>query len=148
MHGFLKDTDMATNISKLTIHAPREKVWDVLTNPEKVKAWQYGSQLSTDWNVGHEIRFTSEWEGQFFEQWGTVLEFEPCQHLKYNLFAPRPDLEDRFENYFEMNYKLTETDDATELTILQIDNRPGAKQEKEQGEENPVLKLLKELSER
>ncbi len=139
---------MATNISKLTINASREKVWKALTEPEKVKAWQYGSELITDWGVGNEIRFKSEWEGQIFEQWGTVLEFEPNKKLKYNLFAPRPDLDDKPENYFEMEYKLTEKENGTELKIIQEDNRPGAKQEPEQGEENPVLKMLKELIEK
>ena len=139
---------MATNISRLTLNASKEKVWDALTNPEKVKAWQYGSDLITDWNVGNEIRFKNEWEGQIFEQWGTILEFNPNEGLKYSLFAPRPDLEDKPENYFEMEYKLTEKDNGIELLIIQEDNRPDAKQELEQGEENPVLKLLKELIEK
>lgn len=34
---------MATNISRLTINASKEKVLEALTNPEKVKAWQFGS---------------------------------------------------------------------------------------------------------
>ena len=115
---------MATNISKLTIKASREQVWDALTNPEKVEAWQYGSELTTDWNIGNEIRFKSEWEGQIFEQWGTVLGFEPNRKLKYSLFAPRPGLEDKPENYFEMKYKLTEKGNRTELILVQEDNRP------------------------
>lgn len=138
---------MATNISRITVNASKDKVWEALTNPEKVKAWQYGSELTTDWKVGSEIRFKSEWKGQIFEQWGTVLEFEPNEKLKYNLYAPRPDLEDKPENYFEMEYQLTEKDNETELLIFQEDNRPGAKQEPEQGEENPVLKMLKDLIE-
>jgi uncharacterized protein YndB with AHSA1/START domain len=139
---------MATNISKLNINAPISNVWDALTNPEKVKLWQYGSVLTTDWKAGGTIRFTTEWEGQIFEQWGTVLEVSPNQNLKYNLFAPRPELEDKPENYFVMEYKLTELEGCTLLEIIQEDNRPGAKQEEEQGEENPVLKMLKELIEK
>ena len=139
---------MAINISRLTIDASKEKVWEALINPEKVKAWQFGSKLITDWNIGNEIRFKTEWEGQTFEQWGTVLEFNPKSGLKYSLFAPRPGLEDKLENYFEMEYKLTEKENGTELLIIQEDNRPGAKQEAEQGEENPVLKMLKELIEK
>ena len=69
----------------MRINASRENVWDALTKPEKVKAWQYGSELTTDWKVGNEIRFKSEWKGQIFEQWGTILEFEPNNKLKYNL---------------------------------------------------------------
>ena len=138
---------MATNISKLEINALPNKVWNALTNPEMVKKWQYGSELITDWKVGSEIRFKSEWEGQTFEQWGTILEVVPNQKLKYNLFAPRPGLEDKPENYFEMEYVLTKKGTSTELEIIQEDNRPGAKQEELQGEDNPMLKGLKELIE-
>lgn len=139
---------MATNISRLRIRSAPDKVWDALTNPDKVKQWQYGSELITDWKTGSEIRFRSEWEGKIFEQWGTVLEFEPDQKLRYNLFAPAPGLEDRPENYFIMEYKLTKKEGETELEIIREDNRPGAEQEAEQGEENPVLKILKDLIER
>ena len=138
---------MATNISRLTINSSKEAVWDALTNPEKVKAWQYGSDLITDWQVGSEIRFKTEWEGTVFEQWGTVLDFSPFDSLKYRLFAPRPGLEDKPENYLVMEYKLIQQGNKTELLIVQEDNRPGAKQEPEQGEENPVLKNLKDLIE-
>ena len=74
---------MVTNISKLRIKSTPDKVWDALTNPVKVKQWQYGSELITDWMVGSGIRFESEWEGQTFEQWGTVLDFEPNKKLSY-----------------------------------------------------------------
>ncbi|MBI3352765.1 MAG: SRPBCC domain-containing protein [Nitrospirae bacterium] len=138
---------MATNISKLKIKATSEQVWDALTKPELVKQWQYGSELSTDWKVGSEIRFKSAWEGKIFEQWGTVLEVSPHKKLRYNLFAPRPDLQDAPENYFEMEYKLTEHGEHVLLEIIQKDNRPGAVQEEPQGEENPVLKMLKDIIE-
>ncbi len=138
---------MATNISKLNINASAEKVWNALTNPEKVKLWQYGSVLTTDWKIGNTIIFTTEWQGQVFKQWGIVLQFEPFKILKYNLFAPRPDLEYKPENYFEMEYLLTEQENGTELKIVQTDNRIGTKQEAEQGEENTILKMLKDLIE-
>lgn len=138
---------MAKNISKLSINASLERVWAVLTQPALVKSWQYGSDLITDWVVGNSIRFRTAWEDQVFEQWGTVLEFQAPQRLRYSLFAPRPDLEDKPENYFEMVYELANQGDQTLLQITQIDHRPGAKQAPEQGEENPVLKMLKELAE-
>ncbi|KAF2515408.1 SRPBCC domain-containing protein [Flavobacterium zhairuonense] len=138
---------MATNISTIILNAPVEKVWNALTNPELVKQWQYGSDLITDWKTGNEIRFRNEWEGQVFEQWGTVLEVVLNQKIKYSLFFPRPALEDKPENYFIMNYVLTEENQKTKLEIIQEDNRPGAIQEEPQGEENPILQGLKALIE-
>ena len=60
---------MATNISTIKIKASAEKLWDVLTKPELVKQWQYGSDLVTDWKVGSSIRFRTEWQDKVFEQW-------------------------------------------------------------------------------
>ena len=138
---------MATNISKIKINATVQKVWKTVTEPEMVKLWQFGSDLITTWKVGSEIKFVTEWEGQIFEQWGKILEIRQNELLKYSLFAPRPDLEDKPENYFVMSYILTEENGNTKLEIIQEDNRPNAVQEEQQGEENPILKSLKDLAE-
>ncbi|OMQ12461.1 SRPBCC family protein [[Flexibacter] sp. ATCC 35103] len=138
---------MATNISTIYLDAPIEKVWNTLTKPELVKQWQYGSDLITDWKIGNEIRFKNEWEGQVFEQWGTVLDVVPNKKIKYSLFFPRPELEDKPENYFIMSYILSEENQKIKLEIIQEDNRPGAVQEEPQGEENPILQGLKALIE-
>lgn len=138
---------MATNISTIKINASRQKVWDTITKPELVKLWQYGSDLHTSWEIGSDIKFRTAWEDKVFEQWGKILEVRPAEIVKYSLFAPRPDLEDKPENYFIMSYVLTEESGQTKLEIIQEDNRPNAVQEEPQGEENPVLKLLKQLAE-
>lgn len=142
-----KNKNMATNISTIKINATIQKVWDTITKPELVKLWQYGSDLLTTWEVGSDIKFRTEWEGKVFEQWGKVLEMRPNELVKYSLFAPRPDLEDKPENYFIMNYVLTDENGQTKLEIIQEDNRPNAVQEEPQGEENPILKSLKQLAE-
>jgi uncharacterized protein YndB with AHSA1/START domain len=138
---------MATNISIIRINASKQKVWDTITKAELVKLWQYGSDLLTTWEPGSDIKFRTEWEDKVFEQWGKVLEVRPTEIIKYSLFAPRPGLDDKPENYFIMSYVLTEENGKTKLEIIQEDNRPNAIQEAPQGEENPVLKSLKELAE-
>lgn len=138
---------MAINISTITINAPLQKVWDTLTKPELVKLWQYGSDLLTSWEIGSDIRFKAVWGDKVFEQWGKVLAFEPPELVKYSLFAPAPGLEDEPGNYFIMQYVLKNEGGLTELQIVQEDNRPNAVQEAPQGEENPILKALKDLVE-
>ncbi len=138
---------MAINISIIKINASIQKVWDTITKPELVKLWQYGSGLLTDWKIGSDIRFKTEWEGKIFEQWGKVLEIRPNELIKYSLFAPRPDLEDKTENYFIISYLLTDENGHIKLEIIQEDNRPNAVQEEPQGEENLVLKSLKQIAE-
>lgn len=138
---------MATNISTIVLNASPEKVWNALTKPELVKQWQYGGDVITNWQTGSEIRFRNEWEGQIFEQWGTVLEIIPNKKVTYSLFFPAPGLEDKPENYFIMTYLLTEENQKTKLEIIKEDNRPGAKQEEPEGEENPILQALKVVAE-
>lgn len=138
---------MAKNISIIDIKAPAQKVWDALMQPAAVKKWQYGSDLITDWKPGNDIRFSTAWEDKVFEQWGKVLEIIPCSLIRYSLFAPGPGLEDLPENYFIMSYMLSENDGTTRLEIVQEDNRPGAKQEPPQGDENPILAALRAFAE-
>jgi uncharacterized protein YndB with AHSA1/START domain len=138
--------------SKITLNASPARVWEALTRPELVKQWQYGTELITDWREGGPIVFRSEWQGHVFKQKGTVLEVKPEQLVKYTLFAPRPGLEDRPENYFTMSYLLEELGDQTRLTIIQDD--PREQQSQDQSEEQPedesensVLQTLRKLVE-
>jgi uncharacterized protein YndB with AHSA1/START domain len=144
---------MRTSVSSITISASPAAVWAALTDPVHVAQWQYGSVLATDWRVGRSIRFTTEWEGQTFEQWGTVLSFDEPTKLRYSLFAPRPDLADVPENYFTMTYALTREDGATKVTITQDDPRVRDESDSADGddddgdEDNPVLMALRDVAE-
>ena len=129
------------------INAEASKIWHCLTTPEIIKEYLFGTETVTDWKVGNDIRFKTEWEGKVFEQWGKIVEIKTNSLIKYSLFAPRPDLEDKPENYFVMSYVLTDENNQIKLEIIQEDNRPGAVQEEPQGEENPLLKSLKTLAE-
>jgi uncharacterized protein YndB with AHSA1/START domain len=144
----LGEPHVKTSDSMVKILAPARKVWLALTSPDLVKQWQYGSDLLTTWEAGTPIVFRNEWNGQVFEQKGTVLEFMPESRLKYSLFFPRPDLQDIPEHYFFMTYELTEGNGSTSLLIRQEDPRPSAPGESSGGGEAPdVLSYLKELVE-
>jgi uncharacterized protein YndB with AHSA1/START domain len=141
---------MRTSVSSITISASPVTVWAALTEPTYVARWQYGSVLTTDWKVGSPIRFTTEWEGQVFEQWGTVLSFDEPSTLHYSLFAPRPDLADAPENYFTMTYELRSAGDTTTVTITQDDPRVSDEPDSadaESDEANPVLLALRDVAE-
>ena len=139
---------MKTSESVVEIRAPARKVWSALTVPALVKQWQYGSVLLTTWEPGAPIVFRNEWDGQVFEQKGTVIEFTPVSRLKYSLFFPRPGVEDIPEHHFFMTYELTEHGDATSVLFRQEDPRPPAPEEAAGAEGGPdVLSLLKALVE-
>ena len=139
---------MITSDSVVEILAPASKVWLALTVPDLVKQWQYGSDLRTTWEPGTPIIFRNEWNGQVFEQKGTVLEFIPGSRVKYSLFFPSPGLQDIPENYFFMTYELTERGGHTSLLFRQEDPRPSPPNADAGGDEGPdVLASLKELVE-
>lgn len=135
---------MGISTSTITIHASTQKVFDVLTKPALISLWQFGRALSTDWRPGSVIRFKSESEGKPLEQWGTIFEMRTNELIKYNLFTPRPDLEDKLENYCVTSYILTNIDGQTELEIIQEDNRPNSF---EGGGLKPILVSLKAIAE-
>ena len=139
---------MKTSESSVNIRAPKAKVWRALTDPGLVKQWQYGSDLRTTWEVGTPIVFRNEWNGQVFEQKGTVLEFIPTSRVKYSLFFARPDLPDAQENCFFMIYDLTESGGVTSVLFRQEDPRPSPPDAAPDGGDGPdVLSSLKELVE-
>lgn len=135
---------MATYISAITTTASTEKVFNALTDPELVKQWQYGRELITDWKVGGKIRFSTGSGSDVLEQWGTVLDMRTNELIKYNLFTPGRDLEDKIENYCVTSYVLTKNKGKTKIEIIQEDHRPGgfAPQTLER-----ILVLLKEVAE-
>lgn len=141
---------MRTTTSRVTIQAPADRVWAALTQPALVKKWQYGTDLTTDWVVGSPIAFRNEWNGELFIQSGTILEVDAPRLLRYSLFAPRPELEDRPENRFVMTYRLEERAGSTDLTIVQEDPREQAAADEAGSEDeavNPILQALKDLVE-
>ncbi len=102
-----------------TIHAPIEKVWDSLTNPEVVKQYFFGSQLVTTWHPNTPIIFKGEYEGKAYEDKGTVLKFVPLEMLEYDYYSSWSDLEDRPENYQIITYRVKSKGQNTVLTISQ-----------------------------
>jgi uncharacterized protein YndB with AHSA1/START domain len=135
---------MATNTSSIIINASTQKVFDALTNPELVKLWQFGRVVTTDWKTGSEIKFKTEGGGKVLEQWGTVLEIRTNELIKYNLFTPTPNLEDKTENYCITSYVLTKDEEQTRLELVQEDNRPNAFAP---GTLAPILVSLKKIAE-
>lgn len=45
----------------IEISADKAKVWDALTNPEKIKIYLFGTETLTDWKTGSEIIFQGEY---------------------------------------------------------------------------------------
>lgn len=101
------------------IKAPVEKVWQALTDPEKVKQYFFGTKLETDWKVGNPVHFRGEWQGKEYMDKGIVKEYTPNKSLTYSYLSSWSGLPDKPENYLEITYKVKKVDDGTKLTIIQ-----------------------------
>jgi len=135
-------------VKSITIQASREEVWAALTDPEKVKQYMHGTEMSTDWKEGSPIFWRGEWKGQPYEDKGTVLAVEPMTLLSYTHWSPMGGSEDKPENYHKVTYDLAGQDGETTLTLTQ-DNNPSQEEADQKAESNwgPVLEGLKETVE-
>jgi uncharacterized protein YndB with AHSA1/START domain len=105
--------------STFTINAPKEKVWDALTNPEIVKQYFFGTNLVADWKVDGMIYFRGEWEGKPYEDKGIITAITKNELLCYDYKSSWDTSEDIRENYLPIEYKLTESNGVTTLEITQ-----------------------------
>ena len=135
-------------IATVTIDAPRAQVWDALTNPEMVKQYMHGTNLSTDWKVRSPIAWRGEWKGQSYEDKGEVLEADPPQVLKYTHWSPMGGSDDKPENYHTVRYELAEDGGQTTVTLKQDNNATQEEADKMTVDNwGPVLQGLKQTAE-
>ena len=67
--------------STIAINAPPSKVWDALIKPELIKQYLFGTEVTTDWQVGSPISYKGEWEGKAYDDKGKVLQIEKKNSL-------------------------------------------------------------------
>lgn len=131
----------------ILIRAPRSAVWAALTQPDLVKKYFFGTNLSTDWQVGSPLTFRGEWNGQAYEDRGTVLVYEPERSLAFNYWSSFSGTEDVPERRQVVRYELGETKDGIEVTLEQskIETQESADHSKENWQK--VLTGLKDVVE-
>jgi uncharacterized protein YndB with AHSA1/START domain len=109
--------------NSISIHAPAEKVWDALVNPEQTKKYMFGCETVSDWKKGSELLWKGNYEGQemIFVK-GTILDIQPGKFLAYTTFDPNnKNIEDKPENYLTVTYELKSENGNTILTTTQGD---------------------------
>jgi uncharacterized protein YndB with AHSA1/START domain len=129
------------------INARPAKVWEALTNPEMVKQYLFGTEMSADWRVGGKVTYRGEWEGKKYEDGGTILELVPEKILKSTYWSSMSGTEDKPENYVVVTYSLEKKDAGTQLTITQDNNKTEEGKEHSGGNWEWVLGKMKALIE-
>ena len=94
----------------IIIQSSSEKIWNVLTDPAKIKQYLFGTNVETDWMVGSKIVFQGQYQDQQYTDKGNVIENEANRLLKYNYWSGFSGLEDVPENYSMVSYLIEAMD--------------------------------------
>ncbi len=95
-----------TASQSIQIDSTADNLWDVLTNPETIKLFLYGTETITDWKISSPIVFQGEYNGQKYKDRGNVLENRQNEFLSYNYWSGFSGLEDNPENYSVVSYTI------------------------------------------
>ena len=97
-------------------------MWEALTDPNLIKQYLFGTEVTTDWRVGSPIIYRGEWQGKTYEDKGKILQIKPGELLVstfWSSLAGQPDIP---ENYKTVRYELSAEGSATRLSISQDNN--------------------------
>jgi uncharacterized protein YndB with AHSA1/START domain len=108
--------------ASILINAPASKVWQALTQPSLIKEYLFGTDVTTDWQVGSPITYKGIWQGKSYEDKGIILQIEPNKLLVSTFWSALAGLPDTPENYKTVRYELSTTGKTVRLTIIQDNN--------------------------
>jgi uncharacterized protein YndB with AHSA1/START domain len=129
------------------IEASKEEVWEALTDPDSISQYMFGTKVATDWKEGSPITWEGEWDGQPYQDKGTVHEVHAPQVLEYSHFSPLSGLPDVPENYHTVRVEVFEDGPATRVTIIQDNNETPEAREHSEKNWQSMLDGLKEFVE-
>lgn len=136
-----------TVTQSIEINAEKAKVWNALTNPEKIKIYLFGTETLTDWKAGSEIIFQGEYQGHQYSDKGTILDIKTDELIQYSYWSGFTGLEDKPENYSLVTYKLEHINGKTLLTLKQTGFANEEAQKHSQTNWANVLQQIKQMTE-
>jgi len=111
----------------ISLNAPLNAVWEVLTQPELMKSWMSDSEIEivTTWEVGSPIIINVEAVSYKIAvtNTGVVLQFLKDRVLEYSHLSSLSRLPDQAENYTLIRFTLQEEEEHT-LLELNLSNFP------------------------
>ncbi len=130
----------------ILIKADTTKVWQALIDPEIAKSYFFGAKITTNWNIGDEIIFEGEYNGNKYFEKGEILNVEEHVRLQYSHWSNLENLPDIPENYRIWTFNLAEAQGGTKLTVTE-DNIPSEHQKQRSDEFwQGVLSTIKSLT--
>ena len=102
-----------------TIAAKPDTVWKAMTGSKS--ALFMGSKVETDWEVGHKMTFSGEWQGKPFKDFGVIKSLDEGKELSFSHWSKTPE---RPENYHVVRYDLEPAGSKTKVTLSQFNHGP------------------------
>jgi uncharacterized protein YndB with AHSA1/START domain len=134
--------------AEVSIQASARKVWEALTKPELIKQYLFGTEVTTDWQVGSPITYRGEWKGKAYKDKGKIVQIEPEKLLVSTFWSSLSGLPDAPEHYKTVTYKLSAKGGVTTLTLTQDNNDTEEAANHSAANWNMVLGKLKALLEK
>jgi uncharacterized protein YndB with AHSA1/START domain len=131
----------------VTIDATSLKVWDALTQPDLIKQYLFGTTVTTDWQVGSPIIYEGQWQGQAYQDKGTIMQVEPGKLLVSTYWSSMAGQPDAPENYKTVRYELAPEGALTRLTVTQDNNATPEEASHSSQDWQMVLEGIKKLLE-
>lgn len=126
--------ETSTQVSRITINAPIQEVWDTLTKEGEVLPFFFGAVLhTTKLAPGAPIRMRTP-NGKYTGVVGDVLEFEPPH--KYSMTFKFTNFDDAV---CKVTHELKEIGGGTEYTLTSEGIPVGTKTEKQMGQGGKII---------
>lgn len=129
------------------VEAPKEEVWEALTDPDLISRYMFGTEVSTDWEVGSPIAWKGEWDGRSYQDKGTILELKPRRLLRYSHFSPLSGMADSPENYHIVTIEIAGDGSTTTVHLSQDNNETTEAREHSAANWQTMLDGLKDVVE-
>ncbi|MGC4077518.1 MAG: SRPBCC domain-containing protein [Rubrivivax sp.] len=98
-----------------TIAATPSQVWQAMQHG----AMFPGTEIETDWKIGHPITFTGEWNGEKFVDRGEIQTIAAEEELSFTHWSDKDGSNKRPPSYHVVKYRLEPKGDGTEVTLSQ-----------------------------
>lgn len=100
-----------------TIAAPPQRVWQAM----QAGAMFPGTEIETDWKVGHPIVFKGEWDGRRFTDRGEIRSVSEARELSFSHWSDNDGTGKRPPSYHVVRYTLEPAGEHTRVILSQFD---------------------------
>jgi uncharacterized protein YndB with AHSA1/START domain len=103
----------------ITINAPREYVYSVLTSSEEIPKYFPMKEVESTWQTDSEVLYKGEVNGSPFTDFGVIEELLSPSIYTYRYWSNNHGTERLPENHITISYLLSENVEGTELVVVQ-----------------------------